>query len=435
MQLSHYLKVFTDKDRPGHRIVFSTKNASKILVPEETFQAMETGTLSDADEALLAELGMLVPNRAAEKQAMGGFLDGLNQKSSVLNILVVLNLDCNFSCVYCYEGGMKGKIYMSDATADRLVRFIRETFSEDKKELLVDFYGGEPLLSLNLIQHISGELKSFTAGRGASYGFTLVTNGSLFKRQVAEDLVQLGLSAVKITLDGPAETHNHSRPFKSGAGSFDAIIRNLRETCDLVRIGIGGNFERHNYHQFPILLDHLLEIGLTPDKIAMVKFDPVMQYPEGDQTPPDYRGGCRSINEPWIIQAGVLLREEILKRGYRTLGIKPTSCMVEMNDSLVVNYDGTIYKCPAFIGRKGFEVGTLETGVTDASVPYHIGMWKNDQCAECEYLPLCFGGCRYMTLVRDGNIEALDCQKTYLDANLETLVKQDIRYQLKAEIR
>ena len=56
-----------------------------------------------------------------------------------------------------------------------------------------------------------------------------------------------------------------------------------------------------------------------------------------------------------------------------------------------------------------------------------LGMYKNPECA---YLPLCFGGCRYMTYVRDGNIDQLDCKKEYFDASLETLLKQDIRYRL-----
>jgi uncharacterized protein len=94
----------------------------------------------------------------------------------------------------------------------------------------------------------------------------------------------------------------------------------------------------------------------------------------------------------------------------------------------VVNYDGLIYKCPGFIGKKGFEVGDLETGVRDYSSAYRLDIWKNEECAECEYLPLCFGGCRYMAFSRNGNMDSLDCKKEYLDASLETLVKQDIKY-------
>jgi uncharacterized protein len=435
MQLSRYLKVYPSEERPDHFLLFSTKKASKILLKKERYQAIEKGTLSPSDEALLSKLGMIVHDREEERRAIFGLFDDINTKNTGMNIMVVLNLDCNFSCIYCYEGEMKGNLYMSDETADRLIDFIKDNFPEYKDTLLIDFYGGEPLLSTGLIKYISHALKAFTETRGASYSFTLVTNGSLFTRRVAEELAPLGLQSVKITLDGPAEVHNRYRPFKSGAGSFDTIIRNIKDTCDLVRIGVGGNFEQTSYEKFPLLLDYLVKEGLTPDKIAMVKFDPVMKQPKGDLSPPDYRGGCMSINEPWISRAAAQLREEILKRGYNTLKLMPITCMIELRDSYVVNFDGGIYKCPGFIGKKGFEVGDLRRGVKDYTGVYKLDIWKNEDCAECEYLPLCFGGCRYMTFVRDGNIDKLDCQKAYLDASLETLVKQDIKYLLKADSR
>ncbi len=433
MQLSRYLKVYPCQEKPGHLLLFSTRKASKILLKKETYQAIEKGTLSPSDEALLLKLGMIVHDREEERRAIFGLFDELNTRNTGLSIMAVLNLACNFSCIYCYEGEMKGNFYMSDETADLLIDFIKDNFPEYKETLLIDFYGGEPLLSTGLIKYISRALKSFIESRGASYSFNLVTNGSLFKRQVAEELAQLGLQSVKITLDGPAEIHNRYRPFKSGAGSFDTIIRNIKETCDLVKIGIGGNFDKDNYEKFPLLLDYLVREGLTPDKIGMVKFDPGMKPPEGDLSPPDYRNGCMSINEPWLVGAAALLREEILKRGYNTLKLIPITCMIEIADSYVVNFDGVIYKCPGFIGKKGYEVGDLQTGVKDYASSYKLGIWKNEDCAGCEYLPLCFGGCRYMTFVRDGNLDKLDCQKAYLDASLETLVKQDIKYRLKAD--
>ncbi len=306
MQLSHYLKIYSCEERPGHLLLFSTKKASVILIKEETYRAIKKGILSPSDEALLSKLGMIVCDREEEKREILGLLDDLNKKNTGLKITAVLNLDCNFACIYCYEGDMKGKLYMSDKTAERLIDFIKGKFTEDKNTLRIDFYGGEPLLSTRLIKSVSKAIKSFTESKGASYGFTIVTNGSLFKRQVAEEMVPLGLESVKITLDGPPEIHNRYRPFKSGAGSFDTIIKNIKQTCDLLKVGIGGNFEKNNYEKFVLLLDYLLEVGLTPDMISVVKFDPVMKFPEGDTSPADYKGGCISINEPWLIKAGHL---------------------------------------------------------------------------------------------------------------------------------
>jgi uncharacterized protein len=107
--------------------------------------------------------------------------------------------------------------------------------------------------------------------------------------------------------------------------------------------------------------------------------------------------------------------------------------VVENRDAYVVNFDGVIYKCPAFIGKENFAVGGLRTGVSDYTTSYKLSIWKNEECAECVYLPLCFGGCRYLTFIQDGSIERVDCKKAFFDASLETLIKQDIRYRMKAD--
>ncbi len=156
--------------------------------------------------------------------------------------------------------------------------------------------------------------------------------------------------------------------------------------------------------------------------------------PDEDTAPADYTDWCLSVNEPWVLKAGEMLREEILRRGYKTAKIRPMPCQVEFNDSYVVNYDGGIYKCPALVGRKGFEIGNLRDGVNDRRDAYRVGLWKNDECLDCAYLPLCFGGCRYMAFVRDGRVDKADCKRPHFDATLETFIRQDIKYR-KTEAR
>ncbi len=428
MQPSFYLKAFSSDDDEGRLLLFSLKKASIIKVHKDVFTGLQNGTLPRDKADTLFRLGMAVEDRETEKREMLSFFDRLNSRDPELHITAVLNLDCNFACPYCYEGSAKGRHYMNRKTVDRLINFIRENLSEGKKRLRVDFYGGEPLLSMDLIRAIATAAGDIAREKGADWKSVVVTNGSLLTRARAEELASLGVQRARVTIDGPAETHNRSRPFKSGAGSFDTILNNIRQACDLIQIGVGGNFERHNYRKFPELLDYMQETGLGPEKIDPVKFDPVMKFPGGEGLVPEYYGGCASLNESWIREAEAFLREEIRKRGYATQKVRPVTCMVDIKDSWVVHYDGTLYKCPAFIGKPGFAAGDLESGVRDYSKIYHTQHWRNDQCAQCEYLPLCFGGCRYISYVREGSIGALDCRKDYLDACLETLVKQDARY-------
>jgi uncharacterized protein len=435
MQLSHYLKIWPYEESQGHFLCYSTRKVSSVLLNKDILDSIEKDSLSPSDAETLQRLGIIVTDVAGEKEAMHAFLQTLNEKNSCLNITVVMNLDCNFDCTYCYEGDMKGKLYMTEETAELLVRFVQSRFTGKMKSVNIDFYGGEPLLSRKLIISISQALKSYAESRGATYTFTLVTNGSLFTRRTAKELSQLGLQSIKTTLDGPPEIHDRCRPFKSGTGSFRSIIENIKETCDIVKIGIGGNYQQDNYEQFPGLFDYLDREGLEPERIAVIKFDPVMSRRDGEARPAEYVEGCMSVNEPWLMTASAFLREEILMRGYFTPKFLPLPCQVEVNDYFIVHFDGTIYKCPAFIGKKEFVIGDLGSGINDYSTSHRLGIWKNSECMECGYLPLCYGGCRYLAYVRDGNIDKVDCKRPYLDSTLETMIKQDARYRRPASAR
>ena len=100
------------------------------------------------------------------------------------------------------------------------------------------------------------------------------------------------------------------------------------------------------------------------------------------------------------------------------------ACMVEFANDLVVNYDGTLYKCPAFMGWPELAVGTLADGIGDYRDSHNLNLWRNDDCLDCAYLPLCFGGCRLIPLLKNGIIDEVDCRKAFYDAALEQMVLQ-----------
>ena len=120
-----------------------------------------------------------------------------------------------------------------------------------------------------------------------------------------------------------------------------------------------------------------------------------------------------------------------MRRGYPTPKTGPIHCMVENVNMVVVNFDGVIYKCPAFVGNPDFAAGDVETGLRDYTETYQVGRWKTEECLECEYLPLCFGGCRYMSFIREGHVEAFDCQKPWFDTVLERIIRQDVTLRIR----
>lgn len=430
MKFSIYLKTYPHRENPEQLLLFSTRWLSKILLPRSVMQSVEEGTLLPSHEQTLSRLGFLVPDPDAERRQMLDAMVAVNRHDRKSYITAVMNLDCNLACSYCFEGNRKGKHYMSAETAEVLVNFASENYIRHGKDVCVNYYGGEPLLSLDLIREMSRKLKRASEDKRVEYSFTLVTNGTLLTGKIAEELAALGLKSVKITLDGPRENHDAWRPFVSGKGSFDVIIRNMKEICGLVKVQTGGNYSRENFREVARLLDFFLAEGLTPDRLSAVIFAPITKT-LGEYVMPEFSEGCATVDEPWLVEASGYMREETLRRGFDTPKVSPSMCVIECNDNIIVNYDGTIYKCPAFIGCEGLDVGDLWNGIRDYRKSHGLDAWKNDECLDCAYLPLCFGGCKFLKLLRDGAIDGVECRKAFLDATLETFLLQDLKYSRK----
>ncbi len=430
MLLSHYLKVFSYPAEPGHLLLYSLKNSAMVLLPEEVYRLLQQGEIPDEYLGTLTELGILVSDLVEERQEVRSMLAEVNRLDPGLNVSIILGLACNFSCVYCYEGSLKANRAMADATVEQLIVFLKERYTaHTKQNLTLDFYGGEPLLYTRRIKDIAGPLKNFVEQQGGKFNFSIVTNGSLLTPETVKELLPFGLYGVKVTVDGPPDEHNRLRPFKSGQPSFDIILANIRDCCDLVKIAFGGNFTKENYERMPELLDSISDLGLSPEKLNDVQFHPVIQTTD-QYTNPEFTAGCVSVNELWVADASLMIREDVLRRGYRTPKLIPSPCMIDMNDAFVINFDGRLYKCVALIGHSKYAVGDVWKGFTSYRKTYHLDHWQHHkECLDCEYLPLCFGGCRYAELQRSGSMKNVDCMRGYWDGVLEKIVLQDACFQ------
>ncbi len=431
MQLTPYLTVFPHPDSPGESVLFAARTGALVVLRDEILKAIRgAGRPPTELIADLTAMGFLVPSREAEEKAVCGYLDEINRINPSLTLAVVLGLECNFACRYCFEGAQKGGgRAMDDRTADQLVAFIDQRFTPAKKQLKLEIYGGEPLLYRPRLLGLARRLKPLVEERGGRLIIDLVSNGSLLSEEVVAELTPWGLDGVKVTLDGMPENHNRFRPFKSGAASFDCIVANLARVCDKTKIRLGGNYTPDNYRAFPPLLDLLAARGVTPDKVEVVNFNIVMRVNDR-LTANEYTGGCATVNEPWLREAALYIREEVLRRGYPVAAPEPAPCGVEVEDTFTVNFDGSLYKCVTWIGHQQYKIGDLRQGVTeDYRHSHHLLHWQREpRCRQCPYLPLCFGGCRYMAFQRDGHMATVDCKKPFFDATLPEMLRQELRY-------
>lgn len=410
-------------------LLFSARQGSLAIVDKNVYNQLINGDLSGEENQTFIDLGMIVENRRQEMNDIINFFDLFQTQNLVCQFTIAMNLDCNFSCSYCYEGLNKSKRYMSIETLELVFNFIISKLEQGMKTIVVDFHGGEPLLSLNQIEYLAKKLSITAKQYDAEFHFSLVTNGSLMTRNTIERLSGFGLVGAKVTIDGPKSNHNMHRPFCDGSGSFDVIIENIKDSRDLIKVGIGGNFSKNNYREFVKLLDYLIENDLTPKNIFQIKFDPIMLPNNYKKLPIAQYDGCISINDSWVNKAIIFLREEILQRGYSTQRPKFVKCAANVKNSFIIDCDGFLYKCPMFVGNSSFAIGNLKSNHKHTE-NFQNQIWKNKRCENCIYLPLCFGGCRYSALTASGNVNETDCRKTFFDTSLETILKQDIKYTL-----
>jgi uncharacterized protein len=420
VRLSSYVLAFPCRERAGQWLLFSTRRCSLVRVSHGAWEGLRRGDAPPGAREDLRRAGVLVADTDEERRQVWEYLGEVNRSDAGVTAAVFLGLACNFACPYCYERPLGRAGAMNAGTADRVCAFLLSRLAAGKKRLTVDFYGGEPLLYGPVLRRIAAALRADAGKRGVCFRFSLVTNGSLLTRRVVEELLPLGLAAAKVTLDGPPEVHDRFRPLRSGRGSFRAVLGNLREVAGLVPLGISGNYTRESWRELSRLLDLLLAAGLGPDRVCQVRFGPVVGTAAC--------GGYVSSAEPWVAEAAATLRDAALLRGYGVPRLAPSPCMADLEDAVAIHWDGGLYRCPALVGCPGFRAGSVWSGLEDGAGAYGGARWRDrEPCRACAYLPLCFGGCRYLALQRTGTPAALDCQKSYLDAVLPALVAQEAR--------
>ncbi|MEO5569195.1 MAG: radical SAM protein, partial [Gemmatimonadaceae bacterium] len=217
----------------------------------------------------LAANGFVVTNRAKEREDLKTFFREVREGTETLKITVLTTLQCNFACDYCIQGDHgdynKNAAKMSMEMAARLEQWVESRLDTLAPERLVlTFFGGEPLLNMPVLYFLAEELHKACAARGVTLVISLITNGLLLTREMVERLNPLGLTGIKITLDGDREAHNIARPLRGGQGTFDKIIANVRAVADLTRIAVGGNFEMETADSYPALLDFLAAQDFAP---------------------------------------------------------------------------------------------------------------------------------------------------------------------------
>ncbi len=411
---------------PNKCLIYNTLSQAIVSLPNEVGEGLVKGMscpleVSQEDVNVLLTHGILHRVDPQVPRLLDQIYDGPQVKAFEVTVLTTFN--CNFACPYCFEGKRKQvSTYMDRGVADDLIRWLRDWVTQRGYEkVFVVFYGGEPLLNKEIVDYL---MRGLRRDLPAKVYFCLITNGSLLEEDLILKWQSLGLIEVRVTLDGPREVHDKRRPFKNGRGSFSEIVGNISRVIDTGLVAITVNFDDQTIERVPDLLKFLVSLGWQ-EKVRHLLMGPII---------PDVQGvGIDRGSEVFdllFVPDGLFDRALDLfvlarKMGFPVrlpLGLNTCPLMTK-DGSVVVDPQGSLYKCVSFVGIDDFSVGTVKEGWNERMEEFsRLRPWKSCP-ADCKYLPICQGGCRVFAYLEGKDLTRPFCRKEFFDRHLPELIK------------
>lgn len=370
---------------------------------------------------LLNKIGFLVENNVDEDLLLYYWFHKKQMATDILRIEIMPTLKCNFMCDYCIADPIKSEKYMNKKIVDLTIYWIKQKISEDRpKRVFLQFSGGEPLLYKEAIFTLCQSLKRYCKERNIIFELGLFSNGSLADATTIRMLNRLSLKNLQITLDGPPDTHNKRRPFISGVGSFDIILKNLCAIAPLLdRLSLRINIDFQNYKEVPRLLKIIKDKINT--KNVFIQIARVIEIDRKSKV--GYKRRRMHEFDQITAQRMLMLYQTALKMGFK-IAINKDSvfapygmCMFTSANSFVIDSDGFIYKCVGSVGRMESVIGTIRGSynslkeIMDSTVALRFR--KSHECRMCPFLPVCSGGCRNLAFLDSGNFFKVICHRNY----------------------
>lgn len=318
-----------------------------------------------------------------------------------IRLTVAPTMLCNYNCYYCYESRVDRSPKMSDEVIDDLLNYIESQITDELKELCISWYGGEPLLAIDVIKKISIHLITLCNQRGIKYKSDILTNGYLLDYDTAVMLHdECNITSVQIPMDGMAQTYSERKGVSKE--TFDKVINNICKICNIMKVHIRMNVDNNNKQEIYELARILLINCNLKDKIR-IYLAPVKNYSNVCNF---IDSGCFSDIQFLNFK---LLFSEFLKDLDEKVSILTSirmpsfiSCGLSRVQNLIIDSDGIFYRCAHLIGHKEHAIGNVKIGqvFNDANMKF-LNMEIQSKCKMCNMLPVCMGGCYFERLLNN----------------------------------
>ena len=324
---------------------------------------------------------------------------------------------CNLNCSYCFasQGKYHGeRALMPLEVSKRAIDFLIEN-SGTRRNLEVDFFGGEPLMNWDVVKETVAYARSVEKAHGKNFRFTLTTNGVLIDDEVI-DFCNREMSNVVLSLDGRKEIHDATRVDLAGHGSYDKIVPKFQK---LVAARGGKNYYMrgtftHRNPDFTKDVLHMADLGFTE-----LSMEPVVAAPDDPMalTPAD----IEVVKEQYEILATERLRREKEGKGFTfyhyMIDLTAGPCIYKRisgcgsgTEYMAVTPWGDLYPCHQFVGESNYKLGDIWHGVTNEALREEFrscNAYARPECADCWAKLYCSGGCAANAFHASGTIRGV----------------------------
>lgn len=330
------------------------------------------------------------------------------------NLYLLVAGDCNLTCSYCYakRGSFGGS---SRAMSPDTMRVALEKLMPGNGSLVVSFFGGEPLLELDLLQQTVTWADALGTRRNTRLRYVVTTNGTLMDDKHLAFL-KAYVSHIAVSLDGGPALTDTSRRFTAGEGSVHhAVVQNLARLKQAgIPFGLRGTIPEGRGEELAEAMAHLECLG--PASVRVEAADGAKPWSKEHWR--IWTEGVCQLNQSAMtrILAGkrpVRAGEIIRVAKHRLAGLKWHYPCAAGQGILAVSTSGDVYPCDHFIGTPAFRMGNVHQDEFPGEDYYRIAerlqlneVDERPKCANCRVRHLCGGECPVRSLQQESDIAA-----------------------------
>lgn len=323
--------------------------------------------------------------------------------------------DCNLRCRYCFAstGGFGGHRKLMDFDiAKSAIDFLVER-SGDRRNLEVDFFGGEPLMNFDTVRKTVDYARKIEGVKGKNFRFTLTTNGMLLDDDIIQ-YINNNMDNIVLSVDGRKEVNDYMRPAIGGEGSFEKIIPKYQKLVS-GRNGkeyyVRGTFTRNNL-DFYEDVNALSRLGFDQISVEPVVSEDGCGYELRKEDLLDIERSYDTLMQQIIEQkkSGELdfnffhFMVDLENGPCAIKRIKGCGCG---NEYIAVTPEGDIYPCHQFVGKSEFIMGKIQDKIIDEKKRKSFAdasLLEKTECQECWAKLFCSGGCNANNYSFNGSI-------------------------------